>query len=72
MSPLSNSRQKASATALASPSSMVKRWRDQSQLDPSRLSWSMIRSPYSAFQRQTLSRNFSRPSASRSVPSSIS
>ena len=45
---------------------MVKRSRDQSQEAPSRLSWLMMVPPDSAFQAQTFSRNFSRPSARRS------
>ncbi len=44
---------------------MVKRSRDQSQEAPSRLSWLMMAPPDSAFQAQTFSRNFSRPSARR-------
>ena len=44
---------------------MVKRSRDQSHDAPSRLSWLMMVPPDSAFQAQTFSRNFSRPSARR-------
>ena len=48
---------------------MVKRWRSQSQEQPSRLSWLMMRPPYSSFHCQTRSTNFSRPRSWRCRPS---
>ena len=48
-------------TAFDSPSSMVKRSRDQSHDAPSRFSWLRMVEPLSSFHAQTFSMNFSRP-----------
>ncbi len=52
-------------TARDSPSSMVKRSRDQSQEAPRRFSWLTIVPPECSFQAQTRFRNSSRPSSRR-------
>ena len=58
-------RQRPSAPRVISPSSIVKRSRDQSAEAPSRRNCCPMAPPDSAFQRQTSSRNFSRPIATR-------
>ncbi len=59
-------------TAAESPSSIVKRSRDQSPEVPSRRIWFVIVEPDSCFHFQTRSTNFSRPISSRGVPSILS
>mmetsp|Transcript_5126 Transcript_5126/g.18346 ORF Transcript_5126/g.18346 Transcript_5126/m.18346 type:complete len:327 (+) Transcript_5126:2424-3404(+) len=64
-------RTNASFTALESMSSIVNRSRDQSRDDPRRLSWLKILPPYASFHSKTRSKNFSRPSSCRVIPSSL-
>ena len=63
---------KTSLTASEHPSSIVNLSRSQSQEDPSFFICSMIVPPYSSFQSQARSKNFSLPRSSFSIPSSFS